>query len=109
MNRAARTFERLEQLWEIDAASSEVDILAAELAAQTAHGRRLVDIRPKDTISKLFGLVFLLDTYGLILTQKYRDQRDGVYVWLELKKPDVSEFEGAVVVERLTAVEGVAA
>lgn len=110
MNRAARTFEQLEQLFHVDASSPQVEVLAADLAAQAAHGRRLIDIRPKTSVCKLYGLVFLLDGYGLILSQKYRKHDDQVYVWLELKRNNVSEFAGAVVVEKsVEPVQGVAA
>ena len=98
MNRAARTFRRLEQLWHLDAASPEVDILAAELASTVAEGPWCVAVRPKGNVSSLYGLVFLLDTYGLILSQRCRED-DTVLVSVEAAPDRVSEFEGFAVTE----------
>jgi hypothetical protein len=57
------------------------------------------------SIPKLFGLIYFLDGYGLLLRQRYREQRDGIFVYVDRKHEVVSEFAGSVVQERTTPSE----
>ncbi len=103
MNYPACVFRDLSSAWHVDAASERVDILAAELAAQTAQaeGPLLVGLIKSEAVSKFYGLVYLLDSYGLLLRKRHRGESDGVYVYLERRPESVtSEFAGAVVVEK---------
>ncbi len=103
MNYPACVFRDLSSAWHLDAASENVDILAAELAAQIAHTTKplLLGLIKPEAVAKFYGLVFLLDSYGLLLRKRHREGSDGVYVYLE-RRPEsaVSEFVGAVVLEK---------
>jgi hypothetical protein len=101
LNQAAKTFRNLLFTWQHDAASPQIDALAAELTAQVAKdGSICVGLMQVSSIPKLFGLIYFLDGYGLLLRQRYRDQRDGVFVYIDRKQDVVSEFAGSVVSER---------
>lgn len=102
MNHPALIFTTLSSAFQRDAASEIVDILAAELTAQVARasGPVCVGLIKREAVPRFFGLVFLLDQYGLILRKRYRQQGDGVFVFLEPKKEVPSEFAGAVVREK---------
>ena len=106
MNYPARVFRDLTSGFQADAAGERVDVLAAELAAcmAEARGSLCLGLVHKETVPKMFGLVFLLDGYGLLLRQRYREQGDGVFVFLDRKKPVQSEFVGNVVRERFADV-----
>ena len=101
MNTPARLFRDLLSTWQRDASSERVDCLAAELAAQAARtpSSLCLGIMESDSIKSLFGLIYLLDGYGLILRQRYREQRDGVFIFLDRKREPVSEFTGGLVHE----------
>ena len=101
MNYPARLFRDLLSTWHIDCASHRVDSLAAELAAQAARAEAAVclGLMQKDAIANVFGLTYLLDGYGLILRQRYRQQGDGVFVFLERKASAAEEFAGGFVTE----------
>lgn len=98
MNQPARIFRDLMSHWHRDAVSERVDVLAAELAAHvaTASGALCLGLLHKEAVPRLFGLVFLLDGYGLLLRQRYRERGDGVYVFLERQEARQSDFVGAV-------------
>lgn len=102
-NPAARVFRNLLGSWHRDAADERVDVLAAELAAcvAAARGPLCLGLLRKDVVPRLFGLTFLLDGYGLLLRQRYRQQGDGVFVFLERKHGCQHEYAGATVRERL--------
>ena len=106
VNYPARVFRDLTGAFQQDAAGDRVDVLAAELAScvADARGSLCVGLVHKEVVPKLFGLVFLLDGYGLLLRQRYREQGDGVFVFLERKTAAESEFAGSVVVERFADV-----
>lgn len=105
-NQAAKTFRNLLFIWQQDAASSQIDALAAELTAQVAKdGSSCVGLMQVSSIPKLFGLIYFLDGYGLLLRQRYRDQRDGVFVYIDRKQDAVSEFAGSIVNERTQTPE----
>jgi hypothetical protein len=105
-NQAAKTFRNLLFTWQQDAASSQIDALAAELTAQVAKdGSSCVGLMQVSSIPKLFGLIYFLDGYGLLLRQRYRDQRDGVFVYIDRKQEATSEFAGSVVSERTQTPE----
>jgi hypothetical protein len=105
-NQAAKTFRNLLFTWQHDAASSQIDTLAAELTAQVAKdGSICVGLMQVNSIPKLFGLIYFLDGYGLLLRQRYRDQRDGVFVYIDRKQDVASEFAGSVVNERAQTPE----
>lgn len=103
MNTSARLFRQLLGTWQHDASSDVVDILAAELSAEAARapGSLCLGIMESDSVRSLFGLIYLLDGYGLILRQRYREQRDGIFIFLDQKREVKSEFAGTVVYEVL--------
>lgn len=107
MNYPARIFRDLTSTWHMDAASERVDRLAAELAACIADkkGSMCLGLVQKEALSSFHGLVFLLDSFGLMLRQRYREHGDGVFVFLDRKEGCESEFAGNVVVERFAAAE----
>ena len=98
------TFRALSSAFQHDAASPTVDVLAAELAAQIGRERHplLVGLIHRDAVRKFYGLVYLLDGYGLTLRQRYRERGDGVFVYAERKGDAPSEFDGAAVAERIS-------
>ena len=102
-NHPARVFRDLTSSFQQDAGGERVDALAAELAScvAAARGSLCLGLVYKETVPKLYGLVFLLDGYGLLLRQRYREQGDGVFVFLDRKGDVASEFAGSVVVERV--------
>ncbi len=103
MNHPARVFRDLVSTWHHDATSDRIDILAAELASSAAlsGGALCLGLLHKDAVPKLFGPIFFLDGYGLLLRQRYRQQGDGVFVFLERKAAATSEFVGSVAETRL--------
>jgi hypothetical protein len=102
VNHAAATFRTLLSAWHQDAADERVDALAAELAAAVAPSPAplCLGLIHKEVVPRLFGLVFLLDGYGLLLRQRYRQQGDGVFVFLERRPEAAHEFAGATVLAR---------
>lgn len=107
-NSTAQVFRNLFSTWQQDAASPKVDALAAELTAHIAKdGSVCVGLMQVSSIPKLFGLIYFLDGYGLLLRQRYRDQRDGIFVYVDRKNEAVSEFAGSVVKERVPMQEHV--
>ena len=74
MNYPARLFRDLLSTWHNDCASHRVDSLAAELAARAGRADAAVclGLIQKEAIASLFGLTYLLDSYGLVLRQRYR-------------------------------------
>jgi hypothetical protein len=105
-NPAAQVFRDLLSTWQHNAASAHVDTLAAELTAQVAKdGSVCVGLMQVSSIPKLFGLIYFLDGYGLLLRQRYREQRDGIFVYVDRKNEVVSEFAGSVVQERTNPSE----
>jgi hypothetical protein len=105
-NPTAQVFRNLFSTWQQDAASPKIDALAAELTAQIAKdGSVCVGLMQVSSIPKLFGLIYFLDGYGLLLRQRYRDQRDGIFVYVDRKSEVISEFAGSVVKERVPVQE----
>ena len=104
MHHPVSTFRALSSAFQHDAAGQTVDILAAELAAQVGRERHplLIGLVHRDAVRKFYGLVYLLDGYGLTLRQRHRQQGDGVFVYAERKGDAYAEFDGAVVLERVT-------
>jgi len=99
MNYPVSTFRALSSAFQQDAASTEVDMLAADLAARVGSSRHplCVGLVHKDAVRKFYGLVYLLDGYGLTLRQRHREGGEGVFVYAERKETVLSEFAGAVV------------
>ena len=100
MNYPARIFRDLSSVWQRDASSERVDSLAAELTAcAAAQGTLCLGLIQAEAVPQFFGLVYFLDTYGILLRKRHRKE-GGVLVFAEVKQAAASEFEGAVVVER---------
>ncbi len=100
MNYPARVFRDLSSTWQQDAASERIDILAAELTACVAAGGTLcLGLIRAEAVPKFFGLVYLLDGYGILLRKRHRSE-GGVLVFAEVKQAVESEFVGAAVYER---------
>lgn len=93
----AHLFWKLMYAWSRDCADMSADIYAADLAALVGReGRTCVALLKKDAVPSLFGLTFFLDGYGLALRQRYRQQGDGVFIWLEPQEERASQFVGTV-------------
>ena len=100
MNYPARIFRDLSSVWQRDAASERVESLAAELAARVAaQGTLCLGLIRAEAVPKHYGLVYLLDGYGILLRKRHRKE-GGVLVFAEVKQETTSEFAGAVVFER---------
>jgi hypothetical protein len=101
-NHCASLFRQLIYHWYQDAASEQVELLAAELAARFAaqQGSVCLGLMRLETVPRLFGLVFFLDSYGLTLRQRYRTSRDGVYIFLDKRGESSSDFVGTTVREQ---------
>lgn len=101
MNHPASLFRDLSSAWHLDAAGERVDALAAELAAHAARaGTLCLGLIEPEAVPRFYGLVFLLDSYGLTLRKRYRQRGDAVFVFVEPKgSAAASEFAGAVVRE----------
>jgi hypothetical protein len=97
----AEVFRDLLTAWHHDATSDRVDVLASELAARLAQANHslCVALMTVDSICTLFGLIYFLDGYGIILRQRYRANRDGVFVYVDRKTDKPSEFAGQMVFE----------
>ena len=102
MNQPASTFRTLDQAFNREAASQQVDALAAELAAQVgaSRGPLLLALLRKEAVPRTFGLVFLLDAYGLVLRHRYRRDGQSAFLFVERKPEAASAFAGTVVRER---------
>lgn len=102
MNYPARIFRDLASTWNRDAADERVDILASELASYAARTNTslCLGLIAQDAVPKFYGLVYLLDTYGLMLRKRYRQNGDAVFVFVETKQAaHPHEYAGAVVNE----------
>ena len=100
MNYPARIFRDLSSAWQRDAADERVDILAAELTScVAAQGTLCLGLIRAEAVPKFFGLVYLLDSCGILLRKRHRKE-GGVLVFAEVKQEVASEFAGAVVFER---------
>ena len=103
MNYPARIFRDLSSVWQRDAANGRVDSLAAELTAcVAAQGALCLGVIRAEAVPKYYGLVYLLDSYGILLRKRHRKE-GGVLVFAEVKQEVASEFAGAVVFERTLA------
>ncbi len=107
MNHPVSTFRALSSAFQQDAAGAQVETLAADLAARVGSSRHplCVGLIRKEAVRKFYGLVYLLDGYGLTLRQRHREGGEGVFVYAERKEAAPSEFAGAVVYARREAVE----
>ena len=106
MNYPARVFRDLSSTWQQDAASSRADVLAAELTSCVAvEGTLCLGLIRAEAAPKFFGLVYFLDSYGVLLRKRHQkghgeDGKGGVLVFAEVKPEAASEFAGAVVSAR---------
>jgi hypothetical protein len=102
MNNAATVFRDLLTTWQHDASSERVEALAAELGSYVAasNASLCVGLMSTQSIPTLFGLIYFLDGYGLLLRQRYRQQRDGVFIYIDCKSEAPNEFTGNYVQER---------
>lgn|GEM_PF-6876930 len=98
-NQPARLFQALYSTWHYQAASEQVDQLAAELAARVARASAplCLAVVYRREIASFFGLVYLLDTFGLTLRKRYRHDGDSAFIFIERRAEAPSEFSGAVV------------
>lgn len=101
MNYPARLFRDLLSAWHVDASGERVEHLAADLAAAAASAPSslCLGLMEPDAVRSVFGLVYLLDGYGLILRQRYREQKDGIFIFLDRKAEAKSEFAHVNVLE----------
>lgn len=101
MNHPVPLFRALSSAWQHDAVAAEVDTLAAELSARVGASRYplCLGLIRKEAVSTFYGLVYLLDGYGVTLRQRYRKGGDGVFFYAELKAPAPSDYAGAIVLE----------
>lgn len=102
MNHPVSTFRALSSAFQHDATSAQVETLAAELAARVGASSHplCVGLIERAAVRKFYGLVYLLDSYGLTLRQRQRAGGAGVFVYAERNAAPPCEFEGAVVRER---------
>lgn len=103
MNHPARTFQDFMSAWHQGAGDEGIDVLAAEFAAQVAAsgGLACVGLVRSEAVRRLFGPACFLDGYGLILRQRYSQDRRVAFVFAEVQAPrTASEYAGAVVTER---------
>lgn len=102
MNYPAAIFRTLNGAWHLDSADQRVDSLAAELAAcvATSRGPLCLGLIHNEVVPSFFGLVYLLDHYGLVLRKRRRQDGRGVFVFIERKREVASEYVGATVSER---------
>lgn len=100
-NYPARVFRALHGAWNQDASGERVDQLAAELAACAAacQGVICLGLVRKEAVPSFFGLVYLLDGYGLLLRKRYRSDGATAFVYLSVSEGAPSEFAGTVVRE----------
>lgn len=98
-NEAARLFRTLSHAFNRDAADHRVDALAADLAALVARSEAplCLGLLRKEAVPRYYGLVFVLDAYGLVLRQRYRADGASAFVYVERKRAAASEFAGTVV------------
>ncbi len=103
MNYPARVFRDLLSTWHFNALSDRIESLAAELVSEVVLAKTSVclGLMEKEALPKLFGLTYLLDGYGLILRQRYREKGDGIFVFADLKQESMSEFQGNTVIEHI--------
>lgn len=108
MNQPASVFRILDHAFQRDAASHEVDVLAAELASLVGacRGPLLLALLRKEAVPRTFGLVFLLDGYGLVLRHRYRRDGQSAFLFVERKPEVASAFAGTVVHERRATDDG---
>lgn len=100
-NKGSLIFRQLYSEWQRNAASPQIDALASDLQAEVVvSGSTCVGLMSTNSIPKLFGLIYFLDGHSLVLRQRYRELRDGVFIYVDLKSEVKSEFEGNLVVER---------
>jgi predicted metal-binding protein len=102
MNNAATIFRDLLNTWQHDASSEHIESLAAELSSCVASTDTSLCVALMNTqsIPSLFGLIYFLDGYGLLLRQRYRQKRDGVFIYVDRKVEVAHEFTGSYVQER---------
>ena len=107
MNYPARVFRDLFCTWHHDVTSDRVESLAAELLSEVVKAKTslCLALLEKEALPKLFGLTYLLDSYGLILRQRYRKQGDAIFVFVDQKQEAKSVFAGNTVIEKLAEPE----
>lgn len=101
-NDASALFRALAAAWASDAADHRVDVLASELAARVARapGPLCLGLITRESVPRYYGLVFLLDGFGVCLRKRHRQDGRSVFVFAEPKGSAPSEHAGAVVRER---------
>lgn len=100
-NDASALFRDLAAAWDMDAAGHRVDVLASELAALVARapGPLCLGLITREAVPRYYGLVFLLDGYGVCLRKRHRKDGRSVFVFAEPKGNAPSEHAGTVVRE----------
>lgn len=103
MNHPARLLSQMLSTWHQDTTAPHLEALAAELTTEAVNtkGSLCVGLFKKDFQPRLFGLAYFLDSYGLIMRQRFRKQGDGFFVFIDLKpESKESEFKGNTVTEQ---------
>lgn len=96
LNKPSTLFKQMLSNWHFDVISEQTDDSIFNFVAEMANHKDsvCVGLMEKAAIPRLYGLTFILDGYGLILRQRYREQGDGVFVFVDHKTDELSEFDG---------------
>jgi hypothetical protein len=92
VNEPAQLFRQLFNTWHVDAAGPYVDTLVAELTVHVAgaHGPLCLGLVRKKAVPQFYGLVYLLDAYGMVLRKRYRQDGESVMIFIEAKKREAA-------------------
>lgn len=99
MNDSVYLFRCLVSAWHLDAAAERVDQLAYELRTRVeqAHGPLCLGLIEPGSVQKYYGLVYFLDSLGLLLRKRHRQGGDATFVYIESKRDSVASDRTAPV------------
>ncbi|UCH27727.1 MAG: hypothetical protein JSV66_08835 [Trueperaceae bacterium] len=92
VNEPSYLFRQLFNTWHVDAAGPYVDELVAELAdyVARAYGPLCLGLVRKAAVPRYYGLVYLLDAFGMVLRKRYRKDGESVLIFVEAKKREAA-------------------